>query len=107
MIKEAIYFHDDEYYYEIVRTNIKKYRLKHKLTQQDLANLSGVSRQYICDIENKNRNKHITIAILGRVADALNINIIEFFIKKDELRVEIKNVIDTFNKDKDKAVVRL
>ena len=107
MIKEAIYFHDDEYYYEIVRTNIKKYRLKHKLTQQDLANLSGVSRQYICDIENKNRNKHITIAILGRVADALNLNIIEFFIKKDELRVEIKNVIDTFNKDKDKAVVRL
>ena len=107
MIKEALYFHDDEYYYEIVKTNIKKYRLEHKLTQQDLADLSGVSRQYICDIENKNRNKHITIAILGRVADALNINIIEFFIKKDELRVEIKNVIDTFNKDKDKAVVRL
>lgn len=107
MIKEALYFHDDEYYYEIVKTNIKKYRLEHKLTQQDLADLSGVSRQYICDIENKNRNKHITIAILGRVADALNINIIEFFIKKDELRVEIKNVIDTFNKLKDKAVVRL
>lgn len=97
MIKEALYFHDDEYYYEIVRTNIKKYRLKNNLTQQDLADLSGVSRQYICDIENKNRNKHITIAILGRVADALNINIIEFFIKEDELKMEIKSVLEAFN----------
>ena len=96
MIKEALYFHDDEYYYEIVRANIKKFRLEHKLTQQDLADISGVSRQYICDIENKNRNKHITIAILGRVAGALDINIIEFFIKEDELRVEIKSVLEAF-----------
>ena len=96
MIKEALYFHDDEYYYEIVRANIKKFRLVHKLTQQDLADISGVSRQYICDIENKNRNKHITIAILGRVAGALDINIIEFFIKENELRVEIKSVLEAF-----------
>ena len=107
MIKETIYFHDDEYYYEIVRTNIKKFRLEHKLTQQDLADLSGVSRQYICDIENKNRNKHITIAILGRIADALNLNIVEFFIKDDELRVEIKKVIEAINKNKEKEVVNM
>ena len=96
MIKEVLYFHDDEYYYEIVRANIKKFRLEQKLTQQDLADISGVSRQYICDIENKNRNKHITIAILGRVAGALDINIIEFFIKENELRVEIKSVLEAF-----------
>ena len=107
MIKEALYFHDDEYYYEIVRTNIKKFRLEQKLTQQDLADLFGVSRQYICDIENKNRNKHITIAILGRVADALDINIIEFFIKEDELRVEIKKVLSIFNKKEEKEVINI
>ena len=107
MIKEALYFHDDEYYYEIVRDNIKKYRLEQKLTQQDLADISGVSRQYICDIENKNRNKHITIAILGRVADSLDINIIEFFIKEDELRVGIKKVLSIFNKKEEKEVVNI
>ena len=69
----------DEFYYKIVRENIKKYRnLKH-LTQQELADMTELSREYICDIENKSRNKHITIAFLGRIADALNIKISLFF----------------------------
>lgn len=78
---ETLYIHTDEYYYTIIRNNIKKYRKERNLTQQDLADLTGVSRQYITDIENENRNKHITIAILGRIADALNINIELFFRK--------------------------
>ena len=80
-MRAELYIHDDEYYYEIVRANIKKYRIANNLTQQDLSDLSGVSRQYICDIENKNRNKHITIAVLGRIADSLDIDI-EYFFKK-------------------------
>ncbi len=76
---ETLYIHSDEYYYEIVRKNIKKYRLEKKLTQQQLADLAGISRQYITDIENSNRCKHVTIAILGKIADSLNINIELFF----------------------------
>ena len=101
MIRDTLYLHDDEFYYEIIRANIKKFRLEQKLTQQDLADISGVSRQYICDIENNNRNKHITIAILGRIADALDLNIVEFFIEEDELRMEVRNVIDVFNNSKE------
>ena len=78
---ETVYIHTDEYYYDIIRDNIKKYRKEKKLTQQDLADLAGISRQYVTDIENENRNKHITIAILGRIADAMNVNI-ELFFKK-------------------------
>ena len=78
-MKNTTFIHDDEYYYEIVRLNIKRYRLENNLTQQDLADLRGLSRQYICDIENKSRNKHLTIAVLGRIADALNIEISKFF----------------------------
>lgn len=75
---ETVYIHTDEYYYDIIRDNIKKYRKEKNLTQQDLA---GISRQYVTDIENENRNKHITIAILGRIADAMNVNIELFFRK--------------------------
>ena len=70
---------DDEYYYKIIRKNIKKYRKLKGLTQQNLADLSDISREYICDIENKKRNKHITIAYLSRISQALDIDITLFF----------------------------
>lgn len=78
-MKEKAYIHDDEYYYIIIRRNIKKYRLAKKLTQQNLADMIEMSREYICDIENDSRNKHPTISVLGRIADALNIDIKDLF----------------------------
>ena len=81
MILTTKYIHTDEHYYEIVRKNIKKYRLERKYSQQNLADVAGITRQYITDIENPNRNKHVTIAILGRIADALQIDITNFFIE--------------------------
>lgn len=81
MILTTKYIHTDEHYYEIVRKNIKKYRLEKKYSQQNLADVAGITRQYITDIENPNRNKHVTIAILGRITDALQIDITKFFIE--------------------------
>lgn len=78
-MREKVYIHDDEYYYSIIRKNVKKFRLEKNLTQQDLADMTEMSREYICDIENESRNKHLTISVLGRIAEALNIDIGEFF----------------------------
>ena len=83
-IKTKMYIHDDEYYYKIVRTNIKKFRIQRKLTQQDLADMTDLSREYICDIENEKRNKHLTIAVLGRIAEAMNVHIVNFFMVSDD-----------------------
>ena len=74
---------EDEYYYKIVRNNIKKYRLAKNWTQQKLADMTELSREYICDIENESRNKHLTIAVLGRIADAMEIHIVNFFVTED------------------------
>lgn len=79
IIREKSYIHDDEYYYTIVRKNIRKFRLEQNLTQQDLADMTEMSREYICDIENESRNKHLTISVLGRISEALNVNIGKFF----------------------------
>lgn len=73
------YVHTDEYYYSVIRKNIRKIRKEKRLTQQNLADMADISREYICDIENESRNKHITIALLSRIADALEVNIKELF----------------------------
>ena len=80
LLKEKSYIHDDEYYYTIIRRNIRKFRLEQNLTQQDLADMTELSREYICDIENERRAKHLTIAVLGRISEALGIDICKFFI---------------------------
>lgn len=80
-MSNKIMIHDDEYYYSIIRDNLKNIRKEKNLTQQALADMTNLSREYICDIENESRGKHLTIAVLGRIADALNVDIEIFFRK--------------------------
>ena len=74
-----IKFHNDYYYYDIVRKNIKKYRKIAGLTQQELADMIGVSMHYISQIESAKPYKYFTLIIIGRIADALNIDIKDLF----------------------------
>ncbi len=82
-----IKFHDDYYYYDIVRKNIKKYRKMAGLTQQELADMIGVSMHYISQIESAKPYKYFTLVIIGRIADALNIDIKDLFEKQKEKTV--------------------
>ena len=67
--------HDDNYYYDIIRKNIKKYRKKANLTQQQLADKAGISMNYIAKIESKKMQRGFTIVVAGRIAEALGIDI--------------------------------
>ena len=82
-----IKFHDDYYYYDIVRKNIKKYRKISGLTQQELADMIGVSMHYISQIESAKPYKYFTLIIIGRIADALNIDIKDLFETQKEKSV--------------------
>lgn len=73
--------HDDYYYYDIVRRNIRKYRKISGLTQQELADKIGVSMHYISQIESANPNKYFTLIVIGRIADVLDVPIQDFFKK--------------------------
>lgn len=72
-------YHNDYYYYDIVRKNIKKYRKLANLTQQELADKIDVTMHYISQIESANPNKYFTLVVIGRIADALNIDIRQLF----------------------------
>ena len=67
--------HNDNYYYDVLRKNIKKYRELKGLTQQQLADKAGISMNYIAKIESKKMQRGFTITVLGRIADALDIDI--------------------------------
>jgi transcriptional regulator with XRE-family HTH domain len=78
--------HSDNYYFDIIRYNIKKYREEKHLTQQQLADRAGLTMNYLSKIESVKMQRGFSIVTLTRVADALGINIKDLFdeeIEKD------------------------
>jgi len=71
----------DNHYYDIARVNIRKYRLQKGFTQATLTELADISLDYLCEIESLKRRKTFSIAVLGRIADALEVDITKFFQK--------------------------
>jgi len=70
---------NDEYYYDVVRKNIRKFRLEKGYTQQRLAEEAEISVDYLAEIESLKRKKSFSIAVLGRIADVLAVDITKFF----------------------------
>lgn len=77
--------HNDTYYFNIIRYNIRKYRIKANLTQQELADKAGITMNYLSKIESNKMQRGFSIVILGRIADTLEIDIRKLFepIEKD------------------------
>ena len=71
--------HEDTYYFNIIRANIKKEREKKGLTQQQLADKAGITMNYLAKIESQKMGRGFTIVIMGRIADALEIDIRDLF----------------------------
>ena len=71
--------HRDNYYFDVIRKNIKKYRKLKNLTQQELADKAGLTMNYISKIESLKMQRGFTIPSLTRIADALEIDIKELF----------------------------
>lgn len=56
---------------------VKEIRKNRGVTQESLADLSGLDRTYISDIENGKRN--VSIETIFKIADALETTVVEFF----------------------------
>ncbi len=71
--------HTDNYYYDVIRINIRKFRKEKGYTQARLANEADLSVDYISEIESLRKKKSFSIATLGRIADVLDVKIENFF----------------------------
>lgn len=65
--------------YDTVRYNIKKYRKEKKMTQQDLADASGLSHGYIREIESFKMGKSFSLDAVERIAGGLNVKTMILF----------------------------
>lgn len=58
---------------EIIATNLRKFRAIKRISQEELAELSDLSLQYICSIENAKVNP--SIFTMMKIAEALNVSV--------------------------------
>ena len=68
-----------DYYYYIARVNIKKYRKLANMTTQELADKSDFTHQFIRDLESLKLTRRPRLDSLGRIANALGIDIRQLF----------------------------
>lgn len=66
-----------------IAQNITRLRKQKDLSREDIAEDTGVSRQYIAQIENGERN--VSLEILSKIAWSLEVNV-EFMIKKNPFK---------------------
>ena len=70
---------DVEDVYNILRKNIKKYRIEKNMTQAELAEKIGVSHDFIRQIESLKVSKNFSIQTLFSIAVALDTDMGKFF----------------------------
>ncbi len=69
---------------QLVRKNIRKYRLLRNYTMQELADRAEYTHQYVRDLECLTVDKTPTLESLGRFALALDIDIRQLFDEIEE-----------------------
>ena len=73
--------------YNTISQNIKYYRKQKGITQIKLAEEAKISISYLSKIEAAGLNKSLSISVLNKIANALDVDISMFFnqyIKKEE-----------------------
>ena len=70
-------------------TNLRKYRINLGISQEKFAELSGLHRTYISDIERFRRS--ISLNNIQKIADALGIAPYKLFLAEGETRNEKSN----------------
>lgn len=64
----------------LLRKNIKEFRISKNFTQEELSEKAGISSDYLSEIERGKRTPSLKRLIL--IADALDIEVYKFFIEE-------------------------
>ena len=70
--------------YNTIRKNIKKYRKEQKMTAAQLAEIVGVSHDFIRQIESEKVAANFSVETLYRISVALDVSVDALFAKTDD-----------------------
>ena len=70
---------DLDHQYTTFSRNVKYYRKKNNLTQEELAELADLSASYIKQIESCNAFKNISLTTILKISKALNVGVNSLF----------------------------
>ena len=68
--------------YQVIGSNIKYFREQANLTQIQLADKVQISISYLSKLEASGCNKSLSISVLNHIANTLNVNITDFFVRR-------------------------
>lgn len=75
-------FSNEAELYRVIGSNIKYFREQANLTQVQLAEQLQISISYLSKLEAIGCNKSMSISVLNHIANTLDIDIKEFFIRR-------------------------
>ena len=65
---------DNKTFYNIIRRNIKKYRIQQGLTASQLAEKAGLGHDYLRQIESSKDRHHVSLISLYKISRALDVS---------------------------------
>ena len=93
---------DERYVYKIVSNNVKRLRSLHNMSQLDLALATGLTHNFINDIENC--KKGISAKTMAKLSIVLNIEPYQLFLPENTSNNEMMLYVKDFNDSLQKVV---
>jgi transcriptional regulator with XRE-family HTH domain len=93
---------NEKYIRNLVSTNLKRFRAAKKISQLALANNTGLTHNFINDIENC--KKGISVRTLAKLSVALNVEPHQFFLPGDKFDNDVTAYVTDFNDSLQKLV---
>ena len=96
---------DEKYVFKLVSSNIKRLRALQSMSQLDLALSTGLTHNFINDIENC--KKGISAKTVAKLSVALNVEPYQFFLPNTMANNEMMSYVKDFNDSLQKVVSEL
>ena len=96
---------DEHHIYRLISNNIKRFRSIQNISQLNLAIISGLTHNFINDIENC--KKGVSARTLAKLANALNVEPHQFFLPEGTSNSDMVVYVKDFNDSLQKVVSEL